>query len=479
MKLTGLLIVILIISSQGCRIVVSNYDNVLKNISLDINKGNLKKAVHMADSVRSHTTDPGIQWKADSLKDIACRIPLDFPLKEDTIIKKLSVLLPWPEVNENLKKWESDGWLEYRLLEGEKRYFNRAASNLVRLISFHQHRHETDSLMSHSEELVTRKRMSEKIIRESAGSSTPVEPLKMEVVYTLTVCPDAVPDGETVRCWLPFPKENNPRQKDVYLTGSSNENFILAPDSCTHKTLYLEGKAEKGKPVTFRIAYTYISFGQYFVPFAVKPYNRNSSIFKKYTAEQPPQINFSPKVRTLADSIAGKETSPDQIVRKIFSWFNNSVPWTGAMEYSIMPDIPGYVISHLRGDCGMQTLLFMSMLRYKGIPCRWQSGWNMQPGFKNLHDWCEVYYEGPGWVPVDVEHKLQYSGDTSTREFYTCGIDPYRLIINDGISGTLYPPKKYLRSEPYDFQRGEVEWKGGNLYFDKWDYNMTIKYLNQ
>ena len=34
------------------------------------------------------------------------------------------------------------------------------------------------------------------------------------------------------------------------------------------------------------------------------------------------------------------------------------------------------------------------------------------------------------------------------------------------------------RVVPNDFQRGEVEWKGGNLYFDKWDYNMKIKYIN-
>jgi hypothetical protein len=50
------------------------------------------------------------------------------------------------------------------------------------------------------------------------------------------------------------------------------------------------------------------------------------------------------------------------------------------------------------------------------------------------------------------------------------------LIINDGIGGPLHPEKKFLRSEPYDFQRGEVEWNGGNLYFDKWDYDMKIEY---
>lgn len=38
--------------------------------------------------------------------------------------------------------------------------------------------------------------------------------------------------------------------------------------------------------------------------------------------------------------------------------------------------------------------------------------------------------------------------------------------------------EKFLRSDPLDFQRGEVEWKGGNLYYDKWDYEMQIEYLS-
>jgi len=51
------------------------------------------------------------------------------------------------------------------------------------------------------------------------------------------------------------------------------------------------------------------------------------------------------------------------------------------------------------------------------------------------------------------------------------------MIVNEGVSGKLFPPKKFMRSEPFDFQRGEVEWSGGNLYFDKWDYDMKIEYL--
>ncbi len=141
-----------------------------------------------------------------------------------------------------------------------------------------------------------------------------------------------------------------------------------------------------------------------------------------------------------------------------------------------MENIPHYVLENRHGDCGMKTLLFMSLARASGIPCRWQSGWMLHPGEVNLHDWCEVYYEGIGWVPLDQSFGLQETADQALRYFYCSGIDAYRLIINDEYGTSFDPPKKYFRSEPIDFQRGELEWKGGNIYFDKWDYKMTVTY---
>ena len=39
------------------------------------------------------------------------------------------------------------------------------------------------------------------------------------------------------------------------------------------------------------------------------------------------------------------------------------------------------------------------------------------------------------------------------------------------------PPKAHFRSDTVDSQRGEVEWSGGNLYFDRWDYDFQWKVL--
>ena len=48
------------------------------------------------------------------------------------------------------------------------------------------------------------------------------------------------------------------------------------------------------------------------------------------------------------------------------------------------------------------------------------------------------------------------------------------MVVNDDFGGELYPHKRFPRSETVDFQRGEVEWRGGNLYFDKWSWHLEV-----
>ena len=220
------------------------------------------------------------------------------------------------------------------------------------------------------------------------------------------------------------------------------------------------------------------SFAQYFNlrEMDILPYNKQSALYRLFTSEQPPHIIFSERIRNLSEEIVGDAAKPDEIVRRIYYWIDKNIPWAGALEYSLMPNMPEYVLDNMRGDCGMVTLLFMTLARHNGIPVRWQSGWMLHPGEVNLHDWCEVYYEGVGWVPLDMSFGLMPSDNLQEREFYISGIDAYRLIVNDDIGVPLIPPKKFFRSEPWDFQRGELEWQGGNLYFDHWRYKMEVEY---
>ena len=451
---------------------------IIKETEVEIENGNLEKARKLADSLKTISEKFSRTWMtADSLEQITERIGLDFSVPESVIIKQIESL-NGPFSQDDLKRWEKNGWLEWRMINGVKMYFNRAASNLMLIKSFHENRDKWQHNGWESPEMPDRLNNTEKIYRKSENGHNPSEPVHMNITYTIKVHPDVVPDGETVRCWLPFPADGHSRQYGIELTDVSEKEYIMAPDSAIHSTIYIEKKAEKGKPVIFSVSYKYTSAGSYtdFSKREILPYVKTSPDYLRYTSEQLPQICFTDDVKKLADSITDPGDSPYETVRKVYSWFKNNIPWAGAQEYSIIPNIPEYVVRNRRGDCGMQTLLFMSVLRYKGIPVRWQSGWMVPPGAENLHDWCEVYYEGTGWVPADVSYALQDSDDPHIRFFYLSGIDSYRLIINKDIAGPLHPAKRYLRSEPYDFQRGEVEWSGGNLYFDKWDYHMDIKY---
>jgi hypothetical protein len=441
----------------------------------EVEAGNLKQAILLSDSVKA-TTQPGSNYwmKADSLSQIAQRIKIDYTLSFNELKARLEKIAG-PVTDENIIEWDNKGWLDSRMIDGQKKYFKRSASNLMLLKEFHE-KAEPGKV---SEADKFRLDHTSNVLYASHIHGDTVNPVTIKIKYTITVEKDAVPDGETIRCWLPFPRSDQQRQKDIKLLATSKSNYTLAPDSALHSTLYMEEKSQKGKETVFTLSFSYKSYAQHFIQDSItaRPYNTNSELYKKYTAEQLPHINFSPRIRSIADSICGTGSNPAVNVRKIWLWFKNNIPWTGAPEYSIINDIAGFTCRRMTGDCGMQTFLFMSMLRYKGIPVRWQSGWMVPPKAENLHDWCEVYYEGTGWVPVDPSYDLQDSENRELREFYLSGLDSYRLIVNTGVAGALFPQKKYLRSEPYDFQRGEVEWSGGNLYFDKWDYNAEIEYL--
>jgi hypothetical protein len=478
MKYLRLLFPALLLILSGCR-TASDFNQVLEDLQENLDYGNLSTVIQIVDSLKKLSGEnKEVIHIADSLGQIAERISLDFSETENQVNMQMAKL-NGSFLRDERSAWEKKGWLEWRIIDGEKRYFNMSVSNLILIKKFYEQKNEKRLETSNDQETVFRLNHTEQVIKYSDNKGKPVVPVNMEVIYTITVHPDVVPEGEKIRCWLPWPREDQPRQKEVKLLNTTNPEYLIAPDTAIHSTIYMEEIAKKGVPTVFQISYTYVSSAQHFNMTEVKimPYNRFTNDYQKYTSEQLPHICFSDEIKQLADSIAGNDDNPSSIVKKIYFWFKENIFWVHPLEYSIMPNIPEYVIKNNRGDYGMQTFLFISMLRYKGIPVRLQSGWMVPPDKKSLHDWCEVYFEGAGWIPVDVSYNLQKTVNTLIKDFYLSGVDSYRLIINDGVAGPLHPEKQYLRSDPYDFKRGEVEWKDGNLYFNKWDYDMKIKYI--
>jgi transglutaminase-like putative cysteine protease len=211
-------------------------------------------------------------------------------------------------------------------------------------------------------------------------------------------------------------------------------------------------------------------------PEKILPYKKESELYKTYTSEREPHIVFTDELKNLSEKIIVNETDSYKKAKKIFKWISSNVPWAGAREYSTIENISAYCVEKGYGDCGIKSLLFITLCRYNGIPAKWQSGWMLHPNSLNLHDWTEIYFEGFGWVPVDPDYGMQNLENEKEKYFFFGGIDAHHLIVNDDYSSPLFPPKIFPRSETVDFQRGELEWRGGNLYFDKWDYEMKVEY---
>jgi len=50
-------------------------------------------------------------------------------------------------------------------------------------------------------EMIARLRHTQQVVNESDDRTDPVKPVRMLITYTITVPPDVVPEGETIRCW--------------------------------------------------------------------------------------------------------------------------------------------------------------------------------------------------------------------------------------------------------------------------------------
>ncbi len=406
------------------------------------------------------------------------RTRIDFSKNRDQVIDYIRKYIP-DVSDEQMLQWEKEKSLECMTIDGKKMYFYNAAPNLFRINKEAAAiKIAKDGITEDGKDRVNLTHVPLVVSAVKAKKENIVLPVKMHVKYSLTVQPNAVPEGEMIRCWLPYPRTDQPRQTDLKLFNTSEDKYVIAPVKYNHSTIYMEKKQEKDKATTFSVEYQYTSSAEWhqLKPEDILPYKKNTSLYKKYTSEREKHILFTPRIKELATQIVGNEQNPLLKVKKIYEWINH-IPWASAREYSTLDNIPEYVLDNKHGDCGQVSLLFITLVRYCGIPAKFQSGFMMHPGGKNMHDWAQVYFEGIGWVPVDQSFGLFPSDNQDEKYFFITGIDSYRMIVNDDYSCSLFPAKKYPRSETVDFQRGEVEWRKGNLYFDKWKWNMEIEYL--
>jgi transglutaminase-like putative cysteine protease len=410
------------------------------------------------------------------------RILLDFTLSADEV--KARVRKEIPDLTDTqFAKWDAAGLFEHQVIDGRALYFKRSPGNLFRLSpeAVARRAEQTPITDGPMESLNDHQRAIYRAALTEHRSS--VLPRRVRMTQILTVDADAVPAGETVRAWIPYPQAVPGQQEDIHYVGSEPARHEIAPASAMQRTVYLEKPARAGQKTEFSVTYELTVFAQYHSidPARVQPETITPEL-APFVAERAPHIVFTDAMRAFSHKVVGDEKNPYRIAQKLFAAIDK-IPWAGAREYSTISNISDYALHAGHADCGQQTLLLMTLLRLNGIPTRWQSGMVFSDdgtGYSNIHDWGYLYLAPYGWVPMDVTTGRLHpaaSDDKALEWFYLGGLDAYRLAFNNDFARRFQPSKQHFRSDDVDSQRGEAEWRGGNLYFDQTGYDFKWQIL--
>jgi hypothetical protein len=413
--------------------------------------------------------------------EVLRRTRYDFALTNAEVLAEIQKKIP-DATQSDVDRWREAGDLQVRLIDGEPRFFRRAVPNLFRFNKEAKQRQIHANSEKKSEKKFDLNGLIKKIVGMSDSSgAAEVYPVKHHVKYELSMH-DGHPrlrPGALVRAWLPYPQEYR-QQKDVTLVGSDPLGAVIADNGTPQRTIYFEQKVgDAAAAPRFRVEYEFVTsaYCPQIDPAKVEVYDITTALYRENTAERPPHIVFTPQVKQLVAEIVGDETNPLEKARRVFHWVSKNVPWCAELEYSIIPSLATKGLTARRGDCGVQGTTFITLCRAAGVPARWQSGWETKPGESNMHDWSEFYIEPWGWLPADASYGVRSHADPRVRDFFCGHMDPYRMIVNLDYGRELSPPKTSFRSEPTDFQRGEVEVDGHNLYFDEWEYKFDVETL--
>lgn len=474
----------------GAAEVFSSGEPVMVRVRQLIADGRLAEAEAALEADRA-AGEAGRKRAAEDGLETIRRLRRDYHLDLPMLVERLRGAIP--DVTESdVRRWQQAGEVQHRVLDGRVAFFIREPSNIFRFCDEAKRRRAAQwatrpagvpDKQARAEEALL-KHLADVIEAAESSGRTEVLPIRHRIRYKLTVLPNrpGARRGSLVRCWLPFPQEYR-QQKEVKLVRASPAGYRIAPNAivggnpggAAQRTLYLEQRIDDpAQPVVFEEELEYVSFAFYpgLDDAAARPLP--SDWGNACLGERPPHIVFPPALREAVRQAVGDEANPLVRARRIFHYVATTMRYCAEEEYAIIPSFTAKALETRKGDCGIHSMLFISMCRAAGIPARWQSGWETQPLQWNMHDWAEFYVEPWGWLPADTSYGLQASDDPRVREFYFGHQDSYRMIVNLDYGCPLDPPKSSLRSEPADFQRGEVEIDGRNLYYDDWSWGFQF-----
>lgn len=279
---------------------------------------------------------------------------------------------------------------------------------------------------------------------------------------TFQVKPEAVKPGEKLSVQLPIPTAACAHQSDIQILGMSHpEGALTAPLTHPARTICYPSVGTEECWVT----YSYVNRLNYVNPDFEKAEPGYPPELAEYLGEQAPHVLFTPFMQELSAEIQKGERNPLKIARNAYNFVTQNVKYSYMREYAALDPICDYAAKNLKGDCGVQAILFITLCRIAGVPARWQSGLAADPDSVGCHDWAQFYVNPYGWLYADPSYggSGYRAGDLEKWNYYFGNLDIFRMVANQELQGEFAFPKAFFRADPTDNQRGEGEYPSGGL----------------
>lgn len=218
-------------------------------------------------------------------------------------------------------------------------------------------------------------------------------PAAYEVEYTITITNNGSATITQIDLWVPVVQEHKPYQLVDYWV-SDPQPVEFKEDEFGNKIAHIRVKREiaPGESVTIRVRckVQVYAFSCKPVTSSFEKYDKESELYKKYTAPEKNIESDNQQIKEKAAEITKDIDDPYLAAKKIYEFVMNH------MSYVRQDRCRGalYALQEKKGDCTEYSDLFVALCRARGIPAR--------PVHGLTHDWAEIYIPDVGWIPVDA-----------------------------------------------------------------------------
>lgn len=390
-----------------------------------------------------------------------------YPYTRETALARMRERVP-DFTEEEFDRMEEDGCMDYIYYGGEKRYISSFSGTLIRMsndLAAREVRQPEPDDGTNLDDFISDIRKNGTVAyRYKIKSSLRIEdeffdPEKTYTVHMPVPACSAQQDASGIR---------------IITDGS------ISPEDSFQRTVCFRRKSKENLPFEVQIEFESRLF--YVQPFKDAPhvvYPDVPAPCEDDLSEQLPHICFTPYLKRLAKYIAGDETRPLYLAKRIYDYITLNVRYSFMRSYQLIDRHAEYCALNMKGDCGIQAILFITLCRILGIPARWQSGWTVDKFSTGDHDWAMFWTEEFGWLFADPSYGggAHRRGKEERREYYFGNLDCFRMVANSRYQTEFDPPKAFERFDPYDSQDGEAETESEGLdsnAFDKTDTTLEF-----